>query len=85
MSKVLAIALPYMIISEMPLPEYTDTTSPKSKENGSKIKKGLSYKKVYSGVDPYKKPSNIVGRNEPCPCGSGKKHKKCCMNKTEQA
>ncbi len=19
-----------------------------------------------------------VGRNEPCPCGSGKKHKKCC-------
>jgi len=22
-----------------------------------------------------------VGRNEPCPCGSGKKYKKCCMNK----
>ncbi|MFP4071108.1 MAG: preprotein translocase subunit SecA [Desulfovibrionales bacterium] len=21
-----------------------------------------------------------VGRNEPCPCGSGKKHKKCCGN-----
>ncbi|WP_310498444.1 SEC-C metal-binding domain-containing protein [Sandarakinorhabdus sp.] len=20
-----------------------------------------------------------VGRNEACPCGSGKKHKKCCM------
>jgi len=19
-----------------------------------------------------------IGRNEPCPCGSGKKHKKCC-------
>ena len=25
-----------------------------------------------------------VGRNDPCPCGSGKKYKKCCMNK-EQA
>jgi len=25
---------------------------------------------------PYK-----TGRNEPCPCGSGKKYKKCCMNK----
>lgn len=24
------------------------------------------------------------GRNDPCPCGSGKKHKQCCM-KTEQA
>ena len=24
--------------------------------------------------------SNKVGRNDPCPCGSGKKFKKCCMN-----
>ena len=23
-----------------------------------------------------------IGRNDPCPCGSGKKFKKCCMNKT---
>jgi preprotein translocase subunit SecA len=22
-----------------------------------------------------------VGRNDPCPCGSGKKYKKCCMGK----
>jgi preprotein translocase subunit SecA len=22
-----------------------------------------------------------VGRNDPCPCGSGKKYKKCCMKK----
>ncbi len=24
-----------------------------------------------------------VGRNEPCPCGSGKKYKKCCLDKME--
>lgn len=24
-----------------------------------------------------------VGRNDPCPCGSGKKYKKCCLNKME--
>jgi len=24
-----------------------------------------------------------VGRNEPCPCGSGRKYKKCCQNKPE--
>jgi preprotein translocase subunit SecA len=24
-----------------------------------------------------------IGRNEPCPCGSGKKYKKCCMNKED--
>lgn len=25
--------------------------------------------------------TNKIGRNEPCPCGSGKKYKKCCINK----
>lgn len=24
--------------------------------------------------------SEKVGRNDPCPCGSGKKYKQCCMN-----
>ena len=23
--------------------------------------------------------SEKVGRNDPCPCGSGKKYKKCCL------
>ncbi|NOQ34848.1 MAG: UPF0149 family protein [Methylococcaceae bacterium] len=27
--------------------------------------------------------SNKKGRNEPCPCGSGKKYKKCCMLKKD--
>lgn len=22
-----------------------------------------------------------AGRNDPCPCGSGRKYKKCCLNK----
>ncbi len=26
----------------------------------------------------FKRPTPKVGRNEPCPCGSGKKYKKCC-------
>ncbi|MDY0040261.1 MAG: SEC-C metal-binding domain-containing protein, partial [Desulforhabdus sp.] len=26
-----------------------------------------------------------VGRNEPCPCGSGKKYKKCCLASHEEA
>lgn len=26
-------------------------------------------------------PAVAPGRNDPCPCGSGKKHKKCCMEK----
>lgn len=27
---------------------------------------------------PYRRPEPKVGRNDPCPCGSGKKYKKCC-------
>lgn len=26
-----------------------------------------------------------VGRNDPCPCGSGKKYKKCCLSQYEKA
>ncbi len=25
-----------------------------------------------------------IGRNDPCPCGSGKKYKKCCLSKEQQ-
>jgi len=30
------------------------------------------------GQQPIKRESPKVGRNDPCPCGSGKKYKKCC-------
>jgi tetratricopeptide (TPR) repeat protein len=26
-----------------------------------------------------------IGRNDPCPCGSGKKYKRCCLAKVEEA
>ncbi len=28
--------------------------------------------------EPFKREAPKVGRNDPCPCGSGKKYKKCC-------
>ena len=30
---------------------------------------------------PYLKPGPKINRNDPCPCGSGRKYKKCCMAK----
>jgi len=30
------------------------------------------------GADPVHRDAPKVGRNDPCPCGSGKKYKKCC-------
>ncbi|MEO5375957.1 MAG: YchJ family protein [Alphaproteobacteria bacterium] len=31
-----------------------------------------------TGQQPIRRASPKVGRNDPCPCGSGKKYKKCC-------
>jgi len=31
----------------------------------------------------YRNPLRHVGRNDPCPCGSGKKFKKCCLGKAD--
>jgi SEC-C motif-containing protein len=31
-----------------------------------------------AAADPFVRSSPKVGRNDPCPCGSGKKYKKCC-------
>jgi uncharacterized protein YecA (UPF0149 family) len=35
-------------------------------------------------VETYRREQPKIGRNDPCPCGSGKKYKKCCGAK-EQA
>ncbi|MCW0219686.1 MAG: SEC-C metal-binding domain-containing protein, partial [Prosthecobacter sp.] len=35
-------------------------------------------KLILPGALPQKKPMANVGRNDPCPCGSGKKFKNCC-------
>ena len=44
--------------------------------------RGLSDKELdhllYGVSEPYVKPLSIIGRNDLCPCGSGKKYKKCC-------
>jgi hypothetical protein len=40
------------------------------------LENGTDWLKEPSDVGPMKMP--VVGRNDPCPCGSGKKFKKCC-------
>lgn len=37
---------------------------------------------VEPGPMPYTRPERRTGRNEPCPCGSGKKAKRCCGTKS---
>jgi SEC-C motif-containing protein len=39
----------------------------------------LYIRPVRQGPAPTKSTHAKVGRNDPCPCGSGKKHKHCCL------
>lgn len=32
----------------------------------------------YQKIETYRRDKPKIGRNDPCPCGSGKKYKKCC-------
>ncbi|EKN41359.1 SEC-C motif domain-containing protein, partial [Clostridium botulinum CFSAN001627] len=52
--------------------------------------RGHSIKEIKSKEDKiYEKVEKVnhkgkIGRNYPCPCGSGKKYKKCCLNKNKE-
>ena len=49
-----------------------------------KSKVELRFKAIKEEIEAPVKKGEKVGRNEPCPCGSGKKYKKCCgMNGEE--
>ena len=39
----------------------------------------LCYKCANRGCEQIVRKEPKIGRNEPCPCGSGKKYKKCCI------
>ncbi len=50
-----------------------------------RIQKKMNHDSEENYYDSYEQGTYIreeekVGRNDPCPCGSGKKYKKCCMN-----
>jgi len=45
-----------------------------------KVIYGYCKKRHYSSRQELQLPK--VGRNDPCPCGSGKKYKKCCLRKS---
>jgi preprotein translocase subunit SecA len=50
------------------------------KEHAPKREKVAEPVNASHGDEPKKPVTNNsrVGRNDPCPCGSGKKYKKCC-------
>lgn len=66
--------------------------SDKEKDHYEKLNEGLGFFKTgavkkrsvseFPTIEKTKSPMRKkVGRNDPCPCGSGKKYKKCCIEK----
>lgn len=53
-------------------------------ENELKAAKNSKTNNIFALNDgtPFVKTAPDIGRNDPCPCGSGKKYKKCCMGKS---
>ena len=50
--------------------EYLASVEPDAKEDISDLHLAMRHLDPYYGMK--------IGQNEPCPCGSGKKYKKCC-------
>jgi preprotein translocase subunit SecA len=48
---------------------------PDAQQGGQQV---ISHGGEQAPPKPVKRDTPKVGRNEPCPCGSGKKYKKCC-------
>ncbi|MFK4998932.1 SEC-C metal-binding domain-containing protein [Bacillus sp. N9] len=50
------------------------------------LSKGIYFDNIFKRLDEQKGAAKLkIGRNDPCPCGSGKKYKKCCIEKLESS
>lgn len=48
-------------------------------DSGQDGEAGEDLRGVVDPITPHLNPMRHVGRNDPCPCGSGRKYKKCCL------
>ncbi|MBM3892238.1 MAG: hypothetical protein FJ388_24240, partial [Verrucomicrobia bacterium] len=52
--------------------------APAPRREPAAVHAGAVEEAIASAARPVRRESRKVGRNEPCPCGSGKKFKHCC-------
>ena len=75
-------------IARVQTPDRAKEIMAKCEEHGWKVIVGIEpgksedisdIERLLNPVKPVRT-ENKVNRNDPCPCGSGRKFKKCCMN-----
>ncbi|MDO5732349.1 MAG: preprotein translocase subunit SecA [Eubacteriales bacterium] len=61
------------------------SSAPAASSTGGDLRKTMpeSRAAAQESIEPVKRDKTKVGRNDPCPCGSGKKYKNCCANREE--
>ena len=79
------------IIHNVSIPELPDIYKKREEEEKRRKRESEEFEEIFQDIGNIKNRGNIIpfkrevpktGRNEPCPCGSGKKYKKCCLNKS---
>ncbi|MEL7020720.1 MAG: SEC-C metal-binding domain-containing protein, partial [Bacteroidota bacterium] len=62
----------------------TGTASPDAAAARAKAAAERAGQPPVQKVETYQRKEAKIGRNDPCPCGSGKKYKHCCQNKPQR-
>ncbi len=80
--------IPYVAGSTPAETEQAQSSRPQEADSEKTPRKNPSTENNHSGkadVSGKNKPAKKVketGRNDPCPCGSGRKYKRCCLSKS---
>jgi preprotein translocase subunit SecA len=69
------------VVDEGEFSDCDDDTEISMEEVMAKMSGGVPFG---SWAEPVRRERPKIGRNEPCPCGSGKKFKKCCEGQEKQ-
>ncbi len=67
---------------DTPEPDLHDLFRDDEEEDGANdhLRKDTDAGAIHSVPETYVREMPKVGRNDPCPCGSGKKYKRCCLH-----
>ena len=58
--------------------EFVDEDQVRTMQGGGQLPEGAQVPAREQKKEPMRRDQPKVGRNDPCPCGSGKKYKNCC-------
>ncbi len=64
-----------------PVRFFKDYPEEDPRRNVKETPESAASKRSEGNMEPIVHDKPVIGRNDPCPCGSGKKFKKCCMGK----